>query len=449
MNIIDKIKTGGRAFIDAFKTQGATAANDERGTRATPESQVKAMYRGLWVDGTLRAAILNVRTMDRLDGRVKRMHGKVAGDVVRGGLIMTQAKEDKTIKAEWDAFLTRLQLNRPAKLKSDARIFAMQGNLPIQWVLDEARQSVLAGVAMPAETLVPNTDASGRFKDLQAAYQQIDLVGGRAVASFPAWKLSVARLDPDNYDDFGALGRPWIDASVSAWQKLSMSEEDLVIRRRTRAPQKLSHVLKGATAEELKSYRAEVEKNANDITTDFFSNKEGGVTVLQGDATMGEIKDVTHLLDTWFAGCPFPKFMLGYTDGIARDVVEDLKRNYFDDLDFLQDELAYIYNMGFSLQLLLKGIAPDGYTIKFAERRTETPTQAADRMLKWQALGIPPDITFEEIGLVPAEVQARRDAWDKTHDPYPEGAGGDQPGRVKITPGNGRKGDSATSITNK
>lgn len=452
MKFPDLFKNTG-PMIAAARQQQPVIVTDERGTRATPESQVRALYRNMWVDPTLRAAILNIRNMDKLDGRVKRIHSKTAGDVVRGGLVMTQVTENKRIRECWDEYQTRLQLNRPAKLKSDARILLMQGNLPMQWVLDREQRHVVGGVAMPAETLIPNTDQNGLFKDLQKAWTQIDLVGGKAIAHFEAWKLSVARLDPDNYDDMGSLGRPFLDASIASWQKLAMSEEDLVIRRRTRAPQKLAHVLEGATTEELATYRAEVEKNASDIATDFFLNKKGSVTVLQGDAQMGEIKDVIHLLDSWFAGCPFPKFMLGYTDGIARDVVEDLKRGYFDDLDYLQDEQAFIYSMGFSLDLLLKGIVPAGYTIKFAERRTETPNQLADRMLKHAALNIPPDMIYEEMGLDANEVRQRREAGIKKGDPYPDPNGGDgDPGtaepNVSITPGNARKGESGTSISN-
>lgn len=461
MSLIGQLIKGSKAFVNAFRVPGEPSPiSDELGTRSTPENQLKALSRGMWVDPTLRAAILDIRTMDRLDGRVKRIHAKVAGDTVRGGLVLVQKSTSAVIRREWDAFSRRLQLNRASKLRSDARTLVMQGNLAMQWVLDDARNVVL-GVAMPAETLIANSDAGGRFKDVRRAYSQVDMIGGSEIAAFPLWKLTLARLDPDNYDDVGSMGRPWLDAGRGGWQKLSMTEEDLVIRRRTRAPQKLSHVLEGAAPEELAAYRQEVERNANDIQTDFYSNKKGGVTVLQGDAQMGEIKDVQHLLDTWFAVSPVPKFMLGYTDSLARDVLEDLRRGYFDDIDYLQDEQSFVYDQGFQLHLLLKGIDPmdAGYQVMFAERRTETSTQTADRMLKWQALGIPQSMTYTEMGLDPEEVKRRRTQEAAEGEPYPGGDGDDQSAdgngvggddekpKIKITPGNGRKGDSGTSIT--
>ncbi|WP_457825342.1 hypothetical protein, partial [Staphylococcus aureus] len=83
-----------------------------------------------------------------------------------------------------------------------------------------------------------------------------------------------------------------------------------------------------------------------------------------------------------------------------RDILQDLKGDYFDEIDSLQDTIAFAYEFTFRLQLLLKGIVlgDDEIKVKFAERRTETPNQAADRALKLQALGIPSDMLWEELG---------------------------------------------------
>lgn len=457
MGALDLLRNAGQTFVAAFKPSAPPVATplrtDERGTRSTPENSLKAIYRSLWVDPELRQAILDIRAMDKIDPRVKRIHSRVAGDTVRGGLVFTQESPSPIIKGHWETFSRSLCLDRPGKLKSDARALVMQGNLAIQWVLDD-RLNVVGGVTMPAETIVPQTGLNGRFVDPLKAYLQINPTMSTTVAEFALWKLSLARLDPDSFDDQGSLGRPYLDAARGAWKKLIMTEEDLVIRRRTRAPQKLSHILEGATREELIAYQAGVEANNKDITTDYYSNKKGGVNVLQGDAQMGEINDVTHLLDTFFTASPFAKFLLGYTGDVARDVVEDLLKAYYDDLDFLQDETAWVYNEGFALHLLLKGINPvdADYCIKFAERRTESLSQTTDRMLKWMALDIPKDLIYEEMGLDAADVKERRDNAINEEDPYPDGAGGDQPApNVTITPGNGKGGgkQSATDITNK
>ena len=424
----------------------------ERGRRPTPEDQLKYLYRIMWVDPDLRQAILDVREMDREDGRVKKIHSRIARDVVKGGLILQQATENKIVSKLWQDFGRRLQLDRPEKLKSDARGLVMEGNLPLQRVLD-TDFNVVALVRMPADTILPNVDASGRFKTVSEAYIQFDLMTGRELVKFPLWQLFVSRFDPDNFDDMGSLGRPFLDASRSTWRKLRMTDEDLVIRRRVRAPLRLAHTMEGASKEDLADYQARVEQHQDQITTDYYLNKKGGVVPIQGDARLNEVNDIIYLLDTFFAGSPLPKGLMGYTEGMARDILEDLKRDYFDEVDGVQDTLAYGYENAFRLQCLLKGINPDeeDFCVAFAERRTETPNQAADRGLKLQAIGFPPGMVFEELGYDPAYVRQRIE-WDRENfDPYPdpEAIAPTGTGKVKVTPGNGRKGESGTSIRNR
>lgn len=423
------------------------ADTTEIGRRPTPENQIKAFYRRLQVDYDLRSTILDIRQMDRQDGRVKRVHNRVARDVTRGGLVLLQADPDDTIQKEWKDFVRRLELNRPDKLKSDARGLLMEGNLPMQWVLDNSA-TIQSGVRMPTETIRPNVSINGRFADVRAAYTQMDLVSNCELATFPLWQLTVARLDPDNFDDHSSLGRPFLDASREIWRKLRMTDTDLVLRRKHRAPLRLSHVLEGATEEDLGKYQDRVEANKELITTDFYLNKKGSVTAVQGDATLGDIGDVIYLLDSFFAGTPLPKGLMGYTDGLSRDILEDLKRDYYDEVDQLQDTLAWVYEFGFRLQLLLRGKNPDAipFEVSFAERRTETLSQTTDRALKLKALGLPQSMIYEEIGLNASDVEKRRANDAKNYDPYPDPAAAGGVPAVKITPGNGRKGDSATDI---
>lgn len=429
-----------------------TNRDSERGRRPTPEAQLDYLYRIMWVDPTFRQAVLDVREMDREDGRVKKIHSRVARDVVKGGLILQQATENKTIAKLWEDFGRRLQLDRPEKLKSDARGLIMEGNHCAQRVLDPER-NLVALVRMPSETILPNVDESGRFKSATEAYMQFEIITGREIAKFPLWQLFVSRFDPDNFDDMGSLGRPFLDASRGCWRKLRMTDEDLVIRRRVRAPLRLAHTLEGATPDQLNDYRANVERDQTEITTDYYLNKKGGVTPVQGDANLDQIKDIVYLLDTFFAGSPLPKGLMGYTEGMARDILEDLKRDYYDEIDGMQDTLAYGYEQAFRLQCLLKGINPDDedFCIEFAERRTETPNQAADRGLKLQALGFPQGMVWEELGYDPSYVRQRIEYERANFDPYPDPdaiapAG---TGKVKVTPGNGRKGESGTSISNR
>lgn len=458
-NLIDRLMT--RLGLAARRTRPlpgeTTGPSSEIGWRATPENSQKYLYQQMarWTDAELRSRILDLRRMDNEDGRVKKVHTRTARAATRGGLRLHTASSNRRLIRAWDDFERRLHLTRPEKLESDLRGLMMEGNLPLQWVLaPEPAPRVVQCVRMPTETLLPQVNADGTFIDPARAYVQHDLTSGAVLAEFGLWQLSLVRLTPDNYDDFGCLGRPYLDASRKVWQQLKMTEEDLVIRRRMRAPLRMGHFLEGATAEELADYRARVEKDqAEGSSTDYYANKKGTIVALQGDENLDQIADVVHLLDTFFAGAPAPKGLFGYVSGLTRDILDDLKRDYFDELDALQDTTSWVYRLGFELDLLLQGVNPDSYEfdVQFAERRTDTPNQRADLALKYAALGVPHETTWRAAGLNPAEVREQLEAEQADADPYPEptniGRAGGGGQRVSITPGNGRQGESATDIT--
>jgi len=298
----------------------------EIGRRATPEDSIRYMYRQFWVDAELRAMIMDIRDMDRNDGRVKRIHNRTARDAVKSGLILTC--KDKRVRSAWRDFERRCRLNNPQKLKSDARGMFMEGNLAFQWVMSEGGH-IAAGLRMPADTIIPVVNRNGVFEDPAKAFKQVDLMSGQTLAHFALFQMSLGRMDPNNFDDMGSMGRPYMDASREVWKKLRMTEEDLVIRRRQRAPQRTAHLLKGMADEHVDAYIARNQEDMTSITTDFYVRGDGDVKSVTGDANLDQIADVSYLLDTFFAGAPAPKGLFGYDDGLARDILEDLKKDYF------------------------------------------------------------------------------------------------------------------------
>ena len=464
MGILDRFRLR-RAVATTGQTRADQLPGDlpatVRGHIPTPENQLRYLYREFWVDPEVRQSILDIRAMDKVDGRVKAIHRKTARTAAKGGLVLRVKDGPKWLQDQWRRFELACGLGKVQKLQSDVRGLMMEGNLPLQWYLDSAG-NVAGCVRMPAETILPKVGPHGRFLDVTRAYEQVDVNGAgkqHVLATFALWQLTLCRLDPDNYDDWGALGRPYLDASRSIWKKLTMTEEDLVIRRRTRAPQRLAHFLEGASKEDMDLYRAEVESNiAQGNYKDFFANKKGAVQAVEGDVNLDHIADVAYLIDGFYSGAPAPKglFGLGLKD-LQRDILEDLKKDYFDEIDALQDTASEGYEAGFRLHLLLQGRNPDAYDfeVQFLERRTDTPNQRADLALKYQALGMSSESVLEATGIDVATERNRRERQAAEEDPYPllpgaatapAGQGAPAP-RVKVTPGNARKGESATDVS--
>lgn len=453
-NLKSGVVAGARAMWAQWHPAASGKLSNEQGDRLAADKALERLYREMWVDHERRAMVALMREMDQKDGRVKQVHNRLARDCIRGGLVLqvNERTSSETLKREWTAMMGRVQLDRREKLKSDARGLVMEGNLPLQLVYGDA-MDVMAAIRMPSDTIVPMTDLGGRFKDPANAYEQRDVLTGQVIGRWGAWQMALSRLDPDNFDDMGSMGRPFLDACAEKWRQLVMTEEDLVIRRRMRAPLRLAHVLKGASDDDITKYRKQVESDRGEITTDFYLNREGGVTAVQGDAKLNEIEDVVHLLDTFYAGSPAPKGLFGYTGNMQRDILEDLKRDYYDEVDGLQDALASGYELAFRMHLLFKGIdpAPGEFTLRFAQRRTDTPNQVADLALKLVAIGLPFDMIWSEMGLDPDYVRAKLEEQAKRTHPYPLPAAGGNGGAggnvVSITPGNARKGESGTAIS--
>lgn len=462
MKLLTRATTAMQAMATAWKAfnPAANSLPGERGDRLASDAAMTRLYASMWLDHERRAMVQTMRDMDRKDGRVKQIHSRVARDTIRGGIVLQVNKQasSEVLKREWEQLKGRLQLDNREKLHSDARGLVMEGNLPLQLVLSDARD-VVAAIRMPSDTISPIVDMGGRFKDPAKAYEQRDVMTSQVLASWAAWQMPMCRVNPDNYDDMGSMGRPFLDACATTWQKLVMTEEDLVIRRRMRAPLRLAHVLEGADEVTMAAYRKDVENEKGDITTDFYLNRKGGVSAVQGDAGMSDMADVVHLLDTFYAGSPAPKALFGYTNGLSRDVLQDLKNDYYDEVDGLQDALATGYAIAFRIHLLFKGIDPatDEFTLRFATRRTETPNQVADLALKYVALGLPDDMVYADMGLDPDYVRTKKTEQAARNDPYPPAGGAPdasgQPGtkpvaKISITPNNAPRGESATSIGN-
>ncbi|MGC8020748.1 hypothetical protein ACP3WW_23830, partial [Salmonella enterica] len=56
--------------------------------RTREDARYRDLYNQFFVDPELRAAIFDVRAADRMDGRIKKIHSRVARDIIKGGLVL-------------------------------------------------------------------------------------------------------------------------------------------------------------------------------------------------------------------------------------------------------------------------------------------------------------------------------------------------------------------------
>ena len=457
---ISKILT--RGINDRMSS--STPASSESGRRGTEYSQQRALYERLTPNYDLYSTINEIRQMDAQDGIVKRVHNRTSKALTKGGLVLKNPSKNTVIEKHWKDFKRRCQLDVKAKLMSDARGIIVEGSLPLQWVLDSDGKHVTRCIRMPTETIRPIVGINGQFEDLRKAYAQYNFLDGKDIAHFAAWQLYVTRLDPDNFDDMNSLGRPLLDATRKRWRQLMMTLDDSVKRRHLRSGNRTVHVLEGADEKALNQYKARVEEEENDVSSNYYMNQKGAVSAIEGDANLEQIADIALLMDAFFAGSDMPKALLGINlEQMSRDILEDMKAEWYDSLDDLQDLLTANYEHGFRLELLLQGINPAAHelAVVYGERLTESPNQRTDRALKIKAMGASQHTTFITAGLDPAAEAILIDDEISQMDEYPEqilpgvpDSTEQEPVKkplskvVSITPGNNGKGESATDIKN-
>lgn len=438
------------AFRGAPATPPAAAAT---GNPVATDVYFQRLYQQNLPSFAAAAVIREVRQMDKSDGRVKFMHGKIARDATRGGFTfhLREAADDPRLQKEAASFIKRCGLDKRRKLKAHARALNLDGELFLEWILDG--KTVIGVKRLPPESMMPNVDELGRFRDPAKAYRQHDPATMVVKAEFARYQITHIRLDA-NEDDPGARGRPLLDAARQTYRKLSMTEDDLVLRRRARAPRRLLHVIHGADEDELKAYKKRNEDSADhplDVTSDFFTNKEGTIQPIEGDANLDQVADVKMLKDDFYAGAGLAPHLFGFVGDVNRDIFADSLEGFYEILEELQEVLADGYEEGFRLQLLLLGIDADafGWDFKFTGRKVESPNQLSDRLIKHSTLGIPPEMIWSQLGYNPDQVRAARAAAAAEEDPYAARLdaelNGGQPA-VKIVQGNARNGESAAYV---
>lgn len=394
-NSIGKITS---VFMHQLPDAGGTSkgATDEALTiKTSPTIWEYEMFRLEW---DRRTVLREIDLMLKSDTRIKRANKVFASTAVRKGITVTVTSEVSSEIAEKaqdviNELMRDCQIN--AKIGSWARILPKEGDLFLNPVIDLKQRKIVNIKRLPAVTMQRNDDMTGNFEDVNKAFQQIDPISLDVLMEFPLWAINHIRW---NHEEGDRYGESQYLACRGYWKKLNMSEEDLVVRRRTRAVPRRLHSIgtkdNPGDWSEVEKYK---KKNGLDnakkaqVTTDYYGNGLTDIKDLNADAQLDHIKDIEHLQEVYMIGTSVPLHILGFGQNVNRDIVEDQKKQFEEDTQELRSLLEYGDSSPYSglrfifdFALALAGINPMmvDYNIRWFENDNDTADNRVDRVIK-------------------------------------------------------------------
>lgn len=356
---------------------------------------------------TERAAIVRkCREMYKADPRAKKMLRTLARDLTKGGFVVKvdggQDRSDDQAAEIAQELEDRLDLEQ--KLDDWVRLTARDGDSFLEIGVNDRLE--IAEVTRKATLQMHrNTNEFDRFDDPERAFWWTDemWIGQDPPADavwFAQWQIIHARWE---HDEGSRYGTPMMSSGTGHYKKVTEGELDIAVRRKTRSGMKYHHVVEGAGEGDLEAYK-EFNKDALDnpfaAVADFFTNKPGSITAIQGDARLGEITDVEHMIATWFMSGEVPMELIGYGQNLNRDILKEKKEEYDEIIEGLRSWVqTELLKPLFERQWLLAGIYPPNlnYSFEWRAKQLITPAelgQVADAALKFRILGLDDDIIW-------------------------------------------------------
>jgi SPP1 gp7 family putative phage head morphogenesis protein len=261
-------------------------------------------------------------------------------------------------------------------------------------VIDIANKKIKTIKRLPGISMQRQEGMDGNFLDQEKAFRQIDPISLLIIQDFPLWAINHIRWDHEEGDRYG--NSQYLQCR-GYWKKLNMTEEDLVIRRRTRAVPRRVHILGNkdnpGTKTDIDNYKAtnQINQVKASITSDYYLNGLGDVKDLNADAHLDEIKDVEHLQEVYMVGTGVPLHILGFGKiGAGADIIKTQEKQFKEDTQELRDLLEYGDSSPysglrfiFSFGLALQGIDPNmvEFNVRWAEEDNETASERMERVI--------------------------------------------------------------------
>lgn len=363
----------------------------------------RSLYGEIMTDTSRRAMVEYARQMYDTDPRVEEVINTLARGVAKGGFTVTVKSAQNPRQVEELMVDTLKRLHVFKRLDDWCRLSFIDGDSLLELGVDAA--GLIQEVTRKPTLLTHrNSNDRDKFSDPARAYwyHYRPWVGGQPPADavwFADWQIIHARW---NHNEGSRYGRPLYASARTAFKNLTEGEENVSIRRKTRSGMRYLHKLNTNDPNEVAAY---MENNKDTLDNpyapiqDFFGNVD--VDAVQGDATLGEIRDVVHHLDTLGAASPVPLELIGYGRDLNRDILEDKREQYLESLESVTEWAEdQIIKPLLEMQMLLAGIWPEAvdYEIVWAPKKTLTPAMlnsVAEAGLKLRSLGWPDDIIVD------------------------------------------------------
>lgn len=326
-----------RIFEGWFGSKPELEGQGTTQTARQTESPTQFEYQLVQLEYDRRAILQDVRRLMDDDPRIAQSNQDIGRDSVGGGLKV------KVMGAEG----TPDQVTQRAQdiIDSFFRDTDLNGHLPASFsgLLEDGdlflspivrSDQVVRIQVLPAATIERLDNDLGLFADAQKAFRQVDVITLEELTGFPLWQVNHVRFDwrPNRGAKYGRS----MYLQVRGYGRyLGMTENDMVVRRRTRAPLRFFHRVGDTSSPgtdiEIQAYKRQnsLDKPVNQrVTTDFFGNGLTDVKELPGDAKLGEIEDVEHLQNVYWIRLGRPKGLMGFGEDINRDVLEQQQAEY-------------------------------------------------------------------------------------------------------------------------
>jgi hypothetical protein len=323
-------------------------------------------------------------TMYNEDARIAAAIDTTAGSATNGSFTIQfnrAASSNEKIVEDADKIISDIK----KKTKIDEKILGIAkellilGDVFLEVIVDFKSLEIVGLKKLPARSIERIEDDFGEL----LGFVQKDAMG-TVIAEFEPWQILHMRWNNFSGQRYGSS---MIKAVRSAYKKLKMSEEDLVVRRRTRAGLKMHHY--GTDKEspleewEVDEYMEKNQSTPLNVRTDWFSNGKWKIDVLASDDGVSQIDDIKHLEDTLFVGLRTPKGLLGIGEDTNKATLERQEIAYIRLLNEITNAVGDQFTQVFDLGLSLKGLSPDSveYELVWGEKSVENSNSKAERLV--------------------------------------------------------------------